>query len=147
MPTSGFAGIQRRSLCTDARPRIVRDRDCGVREFGGLYASAGQRFLEQLGITGMVSDRCGRILELVPGQDANDSFVSADDAFRDEFLDSGDACRAGRFATEPARADPSFRVEDLLIRHFSHDAVANFERTQAFHQVDRAIDLDRAGDR
>ena len=62
-------------------------------------------------------------------------------------LRAGDAGGAGRLAAEAAGADLGLGVEDLLVGHLAHDAVAALERPQALGQVHRPVDFDGAGDR
>src|SRR5487761_1426911 len=52
----------------------------------------------------------------------------------------------GRFAAQAAGADLGFGVQNLLIVHLAHHALANIECPQALQQVDRPIDFDGAGD-
>ena len=87
------------------------------------------------------------VLELMAGEDADDALVGADDALLAEQPRAGDAGGAGRLAAEAAGADLGLGVEDFLVGHLAHHAVALFQRPQALAQVHRPVDLDGAGDR
>ena len=64
--------------------------------------------------------------ELMAGQDAHDPLVRSDHALGHELLDAGHAGGAGRLAAHAAGAHLGLGIENFLVGHFPHYAVAPF---------------------
>ena len=81
------------------------------------------------------------------GQDADHPVIPADHSLGYQLAGSGDAGGTGRFAAEAACSHLGLGVEDLLLRDFANNSVADLERSQALVEIDRPVDLDGAGQR
>ena len=95
----------------------------------------------------MVGDRGCGVFELVPRQNAHHSLIPTDHALRHELFGTGHAGCARRFAAQAASSHLRLGIEDLLLAHFSHHAVAHLKGSKALIEIHRAIDLDGTGDR
>src|SRR5262249_59679848 len=107
-------------------------------------ATLTQYFVKGLLIRTVISDGRGRVLELVSGQDADNAFTGCNHALLLEPAGPSHAGSGRGFTTEAAGPDLGFRIEDLLIRHFAHQAAAIVQSAQRFGQVHGPIDFDGA---
>src|SRR3954471_17992154 len=127
--------------------QIVLDLHRAICERGPVDAATAEHAVELSLIGCVVCDRGSRILELMPGENANDPLAGFDDSFFAEHSSPGNARRAGWFTTQPIRADLRLGVKHLLVRHLAYDSAAALQRSQTLVQIPRPIDLYRARNR
>ena len=126
---------------------FVGDGDGAVGVAGFRDATASEDFVEDVLVGGVVGDGNVGVFEFVSGEDTDDTVAGGDDPFASEEFGSGDAGGGGGFTAEAAGTHFGFGIEDVLVTDLADDAVGDFEGAEAFFQVYRAVDFDRAGDR
>src|SRR5262249_58178913 len=84
-----------------------------------------------------------RVLQLMPGQNADYAFVRADDPFAAQESGPGDARRRRRFAAEPPRPDLGLRVENFRVRYLAHDAAGMLQCPTRLAPIDGLVNLNR----
>src|ERR1700732_4551583 len=93
--------------------------------------------------TRVIGDRRIGILEPVAGDNTDDAVAGRDHSLRAQPLRAGNRGAAGGLASKASGPNLRLAVENLLVRDFADDAVANLERAQAFDEIHRAVDLNR----
>ena len=81
------------------------------------------------------------------GQDADDTVAGANDSLSSEVFQAGDAGGRCGLAAEAAGSDLCFGVKNLLIGDGADDAIGQLHCSQCLKEIDRAIDLNGAGER
>ena len=83
------------------------------------------------------------VLQSVARQDAGDALVGADEALGSQVFEAGDGGRRSRLAASPILADDRLGIDNFLIRHRAHDAVADVDGAQALLEINRTGNLNR----
>lgn len=124
--------------------QFIWDGDRFVREGGFADTATAQGFVKQVLVGGVVGDGRRGVFQFVAGQHTDDSIARSDDTFAAQDFCPRDAGRRSWLAAEPAGSDHRFGIQDFLVGNLPDDAVAELQCSQAFLQVDGAIDFDRA---